>query len=341
MKKVFKSVLMSLFYGRLALATLVLSIPTSAHAGVFSFFSGLLGGEVKSVAPAAVANSQTIDLLEPTLNPDPNAAKGGGDITVVGGTALLPEAGPSGTIADIDEGHSDTISIYVVRKGDTLVAISKMFGVSVNTVVWANDLSSGTIREGQTLIILPVSGVRHTVKQGDTLKTIVAKYKADMDEVLTFNNLKADSKLAVGDEIIIPDAELSAPNLSLAKRVRGAGGPNYEGYYIRPIFGGRKTQGLHGYNGVDLGAPVGTPVLASASGEVIISKNYGWNGGYGNYIVISHHNGTQTLYGHLSQNIVFQGASVVKGQVIGYVGNTGRSTGPHLHFEVRGAKNPF
>jgi murein DD-endopeptidase MepM/ murein hydrolase activator NlpD len=347
-KNAIKSLFLALFYGRLIFAIVLLGVPSSANAGVFSFFSGILSAEVKptqSIAPINSQNSQTIDLLEPTLNPDPNAGKGGGDITVVGGTALLPEVGPSGTLADIEEAHStDHISIYIVHKGDSLSQIAKMFGVSVNTIVWANDLSNGTIREGQTLIILPVSGVRHIVKQGDSIKKIVDTYKADLTEVLQFNNLRSDSKLAVGDEIIIPDAELAVRDLNAPTRtspLRGAGGPNYQGYYAKPLASYRKSQGLHGYNGVDLAAPEGTPVMAAASGEVIISKNYGWNGGYGNYIVIKHPNGTQTLYAHLTQNIAFQGYSVVQGQVIGYVGTTGKSTGAHLHFEVRGAKNPF
>ena len=121
----------------------------------------------------------------------------------------------------------------------------------------------------------------------------------------------------------------------------GSNVPTYSGYYLRPISGGTRTQGIHGFNAVDLAASVGTPIMASASGKVIISKNSGWNGGYGNYIVIEHPNGTQTLYAHASKVIVFSGQSVVQGQVIGYVGSTGRSTGAHVHFEIRGAKNPF
>jgi murein DD-endopeptidase MepM/ murein hydrolase activator NlpD len=102
-----------------------------------------------------------------------------------------------------------------------------------------------------------------------------------------------------------------------------------------------RTQGIHGYNGVDLGAPAGTAVRAAAAGQVIISKASGWNGGYGQYIVVKHANGTQTLYAHLSANSVAAGATVAQGQLIGAVGNTGKSTGNHVHFEVRGAKNPF
>ena len=102
-----------------------------------------------------------------------------------------------------------------------------------------------------------------------------------------------------------------------------------------------KTQGLHGYNGVDIGAPNGTPIIAAAGGSVVVSRNSGWNGGYGNYIVIKHENGTQTLYAHMSEIVVVSGQSIVQGQVVGSVGSTGKSTGSHLHFEVRGAKNPF
>jgi len=150
--------------------------------------------------------------------------------------------------------------------------------------------------------------------------------------------------LAVGTTIIIPDGEESAPPTHATsgqpRFVRG-GGPEIIGYYERPIRGGVKTQGLHGYNGVDLATPAGSPIYASAAGRVIISKSSGWNGGYGNYIVIEHNNKTQTLYAHNQSNLVAVGQTVVQGQVIGYIGSTGKSTGPHVHFEIRGAKNPF
>ena len=154
-------------------------------------------------------------------------------------------------------------------------------------------------------------------------------------------------KLAVGMEIIIPDGEL-APTSYGSSKVNinepvhnNTGIPNYGGYYMRPIAGGVKTQGLHGYNAVDLASYIGTPIFASADGDVIVSRYGGWNGGYGNYVVIAHDNGTQTLYAHMSKQIVFGGYHVVQGQVIGYMGSTGKSTGSHLHFEIRGAVNPF
>ena len=313
-----------------------------AHAGFFSRVSAFFEKEGPEEVIWKAQNSQKMPLLEASVYPDPTAFRGGGDITVINGSSLLSENGPSGTTADIIDGAPSTqISIYIVRSGDTISGIAKMFGVSVNTIRWANDIGS-TVKEGQKLIILPISGVTHIVKAGDTIKKIATKYKADESEIVQFNNIRPDALLAVGSEIIVPDAVINiAPIGAIGSVLRGSGGPSYAGYYIRPIAGGRKTQGLHGYNGVDIGAPEGTPVLASASGEVIISRNYGWNGGYGQYVVVQHDNGTQTLYGHLSENIVFEGYHVVRGQVIGLVGNTGKSTGNHLHFEVRGAKNPF
>lgn len=316
--------------------------PTFAHAGVLSFFASFFTEEAEVEVAASPVNSQNVWLLAAALNPDPNPGKGGGDITVIGGAALLSETGPEGTLADIEENQSSNISIYVVREGDTVSTIAKMFGVTTNTIAWANDISRGLIRPGQTLIILPISGVRHTVAKGDTIQNIAKKYKADVNEIIQYNHLATDAVLAVGDVVIVPDGEIAAtPAAGRPATLRGAGGPVYEGYYLRPIIGGKKTQGLHGYNGVDIATYLGAPILASAAGDVIISRDSGWNGGYGKYIVIAHDNGTQTLYAHNSQNIVAAGQHVTRGQIIGYVGSTGRSTGSHVHFEVRGARNPF
>ncbi len=325
----------------LLVAVLFALAPLSAGAGVFSYVIGLFDGEPEEVS-AAVVTSQNVSVLQAALNPDPNLAKGGGDITVVGGSALLPETGPSGTLANIEENHSGAISIYVVRDGDTLGAIAKMFGVSVSTIAWANDIRGGVIRTGQTLVVLPISGVRHTVVKGDTIQGIAKKYKAEADEIANYNGLSLSTVLEVGEVVLVPDGEIApAPSPARTAKLRGAGGPDYSGYYLRPLIGGRKTQGLHGYNGVDLASYLGAPVLASASGSVIIARDFGWNGGYGKYLVIAHENGTQTLYSHLSAVSVLPGKNVARGEIVGYVGSTGRSTGPHLHFEIRGARNPF
>jgi murein DD-endopeptidase MepM/ murein hydrolase activator NlpD len=232
------------------------------------------------------------------------------------------------------------ISLYTVRPGDNLSTIAEMFNVSVSTIMWANDISkASSIQPGQTLIILPVSGIKYTIKKGDTIRGIVASHKADLEEVLNYNGMSLNSTLVVGETIIIPDAELqiSVPT----KTVAGGSVPSYAGYYVRPIKIGVRTQGVHGYNGVDLAAPIGTPIYASAAGRIIASVSGGWNGGYGSYIIISHGNGTQTLYAHNSKNFVALGQVVEKGEKIAAIGLTGKTTGPHVHFEIRGAKNPF
>lgn len=330
---------------KLAFLAILSAGPSSVHAGFFDAVSGWFGADTNMAGAEEVALSQRVSLLEAAVNTNPTSTSSVDSLSVVEGKALLSEAGISGTIVDvIDRPSNDQISVYVVHKGDTLASIAKMFDVSVNTIKWANDTKNG-VKEGDILTILPVSGIKYTIKKGDTIAGIAKKYKADAGEIQQFNDL-ADGTLTSGDVIIIPDAEVEViptkTTTPKTKVIPGSSGPNYAGYYIRPLIGGRKTQGIHGHNGVDLsGVPVGSSVLASANGVVIIAKNGGWNGAYGSYVVIAHPNGTQTLYAHLNSVNVERGDRVVQGQRIGGMGNTGKSTGPHLHFEIRGAKNPF
>jgi len=286
-------------------------------------------------------------LLSAATNSDPNPNKGLGDnIQTSGGKALLAYGGPSGTISNAaGPVPSDRISVYVVRKGDTLSDIAKMFDVSINTIIWANNLKNARdVHPGDTLVILPVSGIERTVAKGDTLKSLAKKYSADANEIAQYNGLGLNDTLEVGTTIIIPGGEIAAPapNVRSSSPILGGEGSFLAGYYGNPVPGGVITQRLHGWNGIDIGAARGTPVRAAAGGTVIIARGGGaWNGGYGNYVVITHNNGTQTLYSHLNSASVSPGQSVSQGQTIGYVGSTGRVTGTHLHFEVRGAANPF
>ena len=295
-------------------------------------------------------NSQTLPLLAPAVNIDPNPAKGGGGITVVDGTALLPEEGPSGTAADIEEWPtSSQVSVYVVRTGDTLSQIAEMYNVSVNTIIWSNDIAGSVIRPGDSLVILPITGIKHAVAKGETLSSVAKKFNSDATEIAQYNGLEAGAPLAVGVSIIIPHGEIAAaPTPAKSSKTKvpsaplyGAGGPDLGGYFVLPIASGIITQGLHGYNGVDIGAPKGTDIYAAASGIVLVARRSGWNGGYGIYLVIQHDNGTQTLYSHASKVLVSAGDRVAQGQTIALVGATGLATGNHLHFEVRGAKNPL
>lgn len=323
------------------------------RASAFWFFSVNADAAGSGFTPDA-----STPLLRAATNTDPNPDKGLGDSIHTSDNAMLAYAGPSGTTADIESSTPpDRISVYVVRKGDTLSEIAAMFNVSVNTIIWANNLSGpGSAHAGDTLIILPISGVKRTVVKGDTLASIAKKYGADANEIAQFNGLDPQAPLSVGTTIIIPGADSGAVSTPVkvtpAKGRIGAGkkisepylggsGSVQSGYYSNPVPGARITQTLHGWNGIDFGASRGTPIHAAAGGTVIVARSGGWNGGYGNYVVITHSNGTQTLYSHMSSVSVSSGQSVVDSQVIGYVGSTGLSTGAHLHFEVRGAANPF
>jgi len=322
--------------------------PVITSAGVLTFLADFFSGQDASAQTETVikSSSQDMSLPEPATNFDP-IDKIAGDIIIDGGEALLPEVGPSNEAPEKVNTNNGQISIYIVRSGDTLAGIATMFDVSVNTIMWANDLTKGSaLKIGQTLVILPITGVMYTVTSGDTLNSIAKRFSGDVNEIANFNDLQATDKISIGDIILIPDGQVSssirpsAVSGSSAKAVTTSN-KSYDGYYIKPFIGGHKTQGIHGYNAVDYGLPVGSELYASAAGTVIVSKNSGWNGGYGNYVVIQHRNNTQTVYGHMSRTIVSVGQNVTQGQIIGYSGNSGNSTGPHLHFEIRGAKNPF
>lgn len=310
-----------------------------------SFTSGVANAAGVSLSPVTDTPA-----LKAALNKNPNPLKGG-DLAIAGGVALTPSSGPSGTLADTAGAQgSGQIAIYVVRDGDTLGTIARMYGVTLNTIIWANDLGyKGVIHPGDTLVILPVTGVAYTTKKGDTLALVAKKFSADPDEIAQYNGLDPAAPLDLGTDIIIPNGEIAAPPVQTSVQHRastvyepllGGGGPAIDGYYASPVHG-IITQGLHGWNAVDIGAPRGTPVVASAAGTVIIARASGYNGGFGEYIVIAHGNGTETLYAHASKILVSVGESVSQGQVIMLVGSTGLSTGSHVHFEVRGAQNPF
>jgi len=323
-------------------------LPAVARASVLStILNSIKISRAEAEVVTSSGNLQTMVLLKPAMNIDPTPARGGGDITIVDDSALMPEEGPAGTIADIEKPKNSTISIYVVREGDTLNEIAELFGVKPSTILWANDLPrSATLKVGQRLTILPVTGVKHTVKKGDTLASIAKKYSADAAEIASFNGVD-ESALAVGLEIIIPNGEIAAPPAAPTKKNTSSlavtiGGTSKSGYFAAPLARYIKSQGIHGYNGVDLAAAIGTPIMAAAEGDVIVAKGSGYNGGYGGYVVIQHNNGSQTLYAHQSRVAVSVGDHVSRGETIGYVGSTGRSTGAHLHFEIRnGGRNPF
>lgn len=274
--------------------------------------------------------------------------------------ALLPPADLTPQVlAALSEASEETVSgrggiiEYAVQEGDTVSSIADKFGISLSTVLWANNLSaSSVLATGKKLVILPVSGVTHLVRAGETMSQIVVKYKGDLQSTLAFNEIDNESQVYTGDIVIIPNGAL--PPAPVAKSASPRLAPLVAGYFICPISAPcRLTQGLHWYNAVDLShGKCWEPVYASASGTVqkALSTNSSskWAfGGAGNHITVLHPNGVVTFYGHLASLLVNPGQQVNQGQIIGYIGGayrmagSGNSTGCHLHFQITGAKNVF
>jgi len=244
---------------------------------------------------------------------------------------------------------SSGITIHTVQNGETLSEIAEYYDISINTIKWENNITGNSIKVGQKLNILPTTGVKHTIKKGDTISKIAEKYDAEAEDILVFNGIDKSDGLKQGDIIFVPNGVIKT--VVIQKSPSPSGGStitstlNVEpGYYIAPTRGritsryGSRRGGFH--YGVDIGNSRGTPVVASASGVVVESINYcverktSCGGRYGNLVTIEHSNGTKTRYAHLQRSIVNVGQTVSQGEQIGTLGNTGRSTGPHLHFEV-------
>jgi LysM repeat protein len=232
----------------------------------------------------------------------------------------------------------DGLLVYKVQEGDNLAKIAVNFGISLNTILWANrGFDSDILSIGQEVIILPVSGVLHNIQIGDTMESIAEKYSISVNKIISYNIGLSPSKLESRQTIVIPYAK----PLQISSKARKL--PNYPGYFAIPTTGWNWGI-LHNYNAVDIANTCGTPVYASAEGLIIEELSSGWNGGFGGYILIEHPNNTKTRYAHMQKNIISVGDYVLQGDLIGYIGNTGRTHGPtgcHLHFEIIGAKNPF
>ncbi len=242
----------------------------------------------------------------------------------------------------------DRVVDYQVLGGDTLSSISKKFDVSIDTIKWANNLKEDVIKPGQTLKIPPITGVVHKVTSGENIYTIAKKYQTDAQKIVNFpfNDfadldtfaLNAGQTLFVPDGVIeaVPEAPVSRFVAQIQAGVKGTSN------FIWPTSGSITQYPIWYHMAVDLANPGVPPVLASDTGTVTFAGCV--YGGYGCHIIIDHGNGYETLYGHLSSILVSPGQAVTQGQQIGVMGSTGRSTGTHLHFEVRsggGLLNPL
>lgn len=259
-------------------------------------------------------------------------------------SSLVREVTDDGTATVVSEKVRDKVIEYEVRPGDTASAIAQRFGIDTDTIRWENNLASiNDIKPGQKLKILPVSGISHKVARGETVYSIAKKYTANPQAIVDFPfNTFSDNEtfaLAVGQELIVPDGKKPnevpwSPTLYVAQRTPNAGAVSATGRFIWPI-GGIITQRFVWYHkGIDIANSSLPAVLAADAGKVIVA---GWpdNSGYGNRVIIDHGNGYTTLYAHLAKIYVGAGQTVRRGDQIGQEGSTGRSTGPHLHLEVR------
>jgi murein DD-endopeptidase MepM/ murein hydrolase activator NlpD len=261
-------------------------------------------------------------------------------------SSLVRAAVPHTTVSDRPR---LTLITYTIQSGDTIFGIAEAFSISPETVLWANgdlEYHPDDIRAGQTLTILPVSGVYYQVKARDTLESLALTFKVTPLAISSYplNEIGADQQLAAGQMLVIPGGEKPY----VPRYVHHYSGPipagaaKGSGNFAWPASGYITQQYWSLHRAIDIGAGAGTPAQASDSGYVVFA---GWDDtGYGNLIIIDHGNDYTTYYAHLSKMAVSVGDSIAKGQQIGSVGSTGRSTGSHLHFEIRYRgvqRNPF
>lgn len=232
----------------------------------------------------------------------------------------------------------DSIITYTVQEGDSIKSIALKYGISENTIRWQNSITGDRIKIGQDLEILPVTGIAHKVQKGDTVYSIAKKYDADPQAIVDFpfNTFSNDEtlELAIGQTVIVPDGEKVSTSTTPRPRqlTPNAGTVVASGQFVWPAQGTISQRFAWYHPGVDIANRGLPPVLAADSGRVVAA---GWDGtGYGNMVIIDHGNGYKTRYGHMSKLYVIIGQTVGRGSPIGQMGSTGRSTGPHLHFEI-------
>ncbi len=243
---------------------------------------------------------------------------------------------------DISQKPRDKVISYTVQKGDTISTIAEKFGISTETIKWANNLTNDYLNVGDSLEILPVTGIAYKVQSGDTVYTIAKKFDTIAQKIVDFpfNDFANPEtfSLVSGQILIVPDGIKPSEQPFIKRQIYIAQGPTFlsSAGFTWPISGGISQFASWYHMALDITNPTGTPIVASQNGTVTKISTGTWDGGYGNNIIIDSGGGFQTLYAHMSGINVSIGQQVAAGKtVIGYVGNTGRSTGSHLHFEIR------
>ena len=347
------------FYGTLVLVFLVLIFKGTNGEGQTSLFSNLLRSYVEETSASIITISQSqnqlADINSLVALSGQNLGRGGEESNNFDPSTIqensLMASNPTATDY-IETGFiSNQIIEYTVQPGDLLSFIASDYGVSVASIMWANNLANAnSIYPGQILRIPPVSGVIHKVKNGDTVASIAKKYGVEPDKILSFNNRKEGQPLDIDEEVIVPDGKINSLTITksgtqptIAQRFSSL--PDLGDYILVPTKG-RVSQWIHGRNGVDIAASCGTSIFAPADATVAIADVSGYNAGFGIFIKLIHMNSpngiqAESVLAHLSKSLVKTGDSVKKGQLIALMGSTGRSTGCHLHWEAHGYKLPL
>ncbi len=300
-----------------------------------------------AVVTVAQATIPEIDVFLPAPTPAPElgvrtvaepTTNRGVNRLIQNNTSLLPNPVAHTVLAERDRMQ---IITYTVQPNDNVWSIAQGFGLKAETVLWANasvERSPDLLSVGQKLVIPPVDGIWYTVQKGDTVDKLAKTYQTSVEKIVTseLNNLQEPYTLVAGQQIMLPDGrkKVVPSNYYPMTRVGSApkGAPKGSGHFAWPVVGYLSQRYWSGHLGIDIANRTGVPVRSADDGYVIMAGRDTW--GYGNQVLIDHGNGYLTRYAHLNTIKVKAGDSVSKNQVIGTMGSTGRSTGPHLHFEV-------
>ena len=277
-------------------------------------------------------------------------------VAVVTGTDAIERSPVPHT--EIPDRPRDGVITHKVQEGDTVYGIAMQYGVSAETVVWSNrealQDAPWLLSRGLELYILPVSGVYHTVREGETVADIASEYDVEPAALYNeWNDLEEGDNLEVGQMVVVPGGTGESIEWEPPPRYPAPGpsglsygfcsgasvqGPGANGWFILPT-GSHRVSGWYFHDprnpthiGLDYGCSLGDPIYAADNGVVTIS---GWNGGYGIMAEVNHGNGFVTRYAHFNSIAVGCGESVRQGQILGYCGTTGYSSGTHLHYEIR------
>jgi len=291
--------------------------------------------DVEFIEPKPIINKDISHIKFENLRPVKNV-----DISGVGGYESVSEAtailAPASVIADTKTEYPTlSYSVYRVKAGDMVGIIAENFGITQDTIISVNNIrQTRTIQPGDYFRIPNIPGIIYTVRQdGETIASITKEYEVNAEKCSYVNNIEEEALLTAGTTLFIPDAELDYVtrqeiNGDLFRR------PIKAWYYISSYFGWRNSPftGQRSYHsGIDMACPTGTKIYGALSGTVTTA---GWSDVYGNYVIVRHHSGYKTLYAHMSKINVRVGQYVTQDSILGYVGSTGLSTGPHLHFTV-------